>query len=247
MRMLFAAAVAACLLIASPLLLVTLFLLSRIVTGVDFWRRTSDLYTTNLASFHSPHSLTWSWALSFIRPRSADEGRWLGLHGYRTNTGWTVFLQVARRQLHLSRQYPMPYRTLYRRMRDRRHGPEAAVPLPDGRRIPVDLRTGGRLATLLMIAALPINIIGCTTTDPITGETIAVRDVQSAARVACRFLPTAETVADIIATDDPRLATASAIARAICAALDLQTPAGIMTLYKPAPTVNGVVIRGERV
>ncbi|WP_421925462.1 hypothetical protein [Neoaquamicrobium sediminum] len=94
-----------------------------------------------------------------------------------------------------------------------------------------------------MAAALVLS--ACTTTDPATGETIVITDVQSGAKAACRFLPTAETVADIIATDDPRLATASAIARAICAALNPQTPAGIMTLYKAAPTLNGVVLRGE--
>lgn len=104
-----------------------------------------------------------------------------------------------------------------------------------------------RISLISMAAAAVAGLMlaGCTTTDPSTGETIAVTDVQSAAKAACRFLPTAETVADIIATGDSRLSTASAIARAICAALDPQTPAGIMTLYKAAPTLNGVVIRGE--
>lgn len=98
---------------------------------------------------------------------------------------------------------------------------------------------------LFIAAAAMLSLAACTTTDPNTGEQIAITDVQSGAKAACRFLPTAETVADIIATDDPRPATASAIARAICAALDPQTPAGIMTLYKAAPTLNGVVLRGE--
>lgn len=97
----------------------------------------------------------------------------------------------------------------------------------------------------LLSAVVGLALAGCTTVDPGTGEDVVVNDVRSAAKAACRFLPTAETVAEIIATGDPRLSTASAIARAICAALDPQTPAGIMTLYKAAPTLNGVVIRGE--
>lgn len=100
---------------------------------------------------------------------------------------------------------------------------------------------------MLLIAAAMLSLAACTTTDPISGEQIAITDVQSGAKAACRFLPTAETVADIIATDDPHLATASAIARAICAAIDPRAPGGIMTLYKAAPTLNGVVIRGETV
>lgn len=99
---------------------------------------------------------------------------------------------------------------------------------------------------LLLAAVAGLALASCTTTDPVTGEPV-VMDVQSAARAACRFLPTAETVAGIIATGDPRLATASAIARAICDALSPDTPAGIMTLLKAAPIVNGVVIRGTRV
>ena len=100
---------------------------------------------------------------------------------------------------------------------------------------------------LLLAAAASLALAGCTTTDPATGETTKVTDVQSAARATCRFLPTAETVADLLEVDDSRFTTASAIAAAICAALNPQTPAGVMTLFKAAPTVGGVVIRGQYV
>lgn len=100
---------------------------------------------------------------------------------------------------------------------------------------------------LLLAAASSLALAGCTTTDPVTGETIQIESVQSAATAGCQFLPTAETVADIIASGDPRLTTASAIARAICAALAPAAPAGIATLFKAPPTVNGVVIRGAPV
>lgn len=100
---------------------------------------------------------------------------------------------------------------------------------------------------LLLAAASSLALAGCTTTDPVTGEPTQIESVQSAATAGCQFLPTAETVADIVATGDPRLTTASAIARAICAALAPAAPTGIATLFKAPPTVNGVVIRGEPV
>lgn len=100
---------------------------------------------------------------------------------------------------------------------------------------------------LLLAAASSLALAGCTTTDPITGETSPIDSVQSATAAACQFLPTAETVADILVTGDPRLDTASAVARAICAALAPQAPAGVATLFSAPPTVNGVAIRGKPV
>lgn len=97
---------------------------------------------------------------------------------------------------------------------------------------------------LAILAAASLALAGCTTTP---GSDDPVSAAQNAAKAACKYLPTAETVADIIKVGDPRLATAKAIANAICDAINPQTPAGIMTLFKPAPTVDGVVIRGERV
>lgn len=102
-----------------------------------------------------------------------------------------------------------------------------------------------RMIRGLIFGGLAMLAAGCTTTDPVTGETTQIESVQSAVTAGCQFLPTAETVADIIATGDPRLATASALARAICAALAPAAPTGIATLFKAPPTVNGVVIRGE--
>lgn len=102
------------------------------------------------------------------------------------------------------------------------------------------------LAIGLMVCLGGSALAGCSTTDPSTGEGSAIAQVQTAATAVCRFLPAAETVGAIIATGDPRLATASAIARAICAALDPQgAPAGVMTLYRAGPSVNGVAIKGH--
>lgn len=96
-----------------------------------------------------------------------------------------------------------------------------------------------------ILAAAALALSACTTTTPTGDDTVS--KAQAFAKAACSFLPTAETISDIIKVGDPRLATAKAIAAAICDAINPDTPAGIMTLFKPAPTVDGVVIRGEHV
>lgn len=85
--------------------------------GLAIMSRTSDPRTLNLASFHSPHSLTWSWILLFHRPR-ADEGRWLHFSSWRTNCGRQWCLQIARHALQWHRQQPMWFRDLWQKARD---------------------------------------------------------------------------------------------------------------------------------
>ncbi|MCO6386339.1 hypothetical protein [Aliihoeflea sp. 40Bstr573] len=99
---------------------------------------------------------------------------------------------------------------------------------------------------LILASAASLALASCSTTDPVTGEPSPIENVQSATAAACRFLPAAETVAEILASGDTRLTTASAVARAICAVVADQAPAGVATLFSAPPTVNGVVIRGER-
>jgi hypothetical protein len=88
--------------------------------GVDFFEQTSDRHVINLAGYHSPHSLTWRWSLSFSRPRNRDEGRWFGFWSRKHNCGGEVALQLARCQLRLNTQKPMWYRDLYMQLRDER-------------------------------------------------------------------------------------------------------------------------------
>lgn len=85
--------------------------------GLILFQRTSDSGCWNVATFHSPHSLTWSWILSFRVPR-ADEGRWLHFARWKTNSGTQWCLQIARHALQWHRQQPMWYRDLWRRARD---------------------------------------------------------------------------------------------------------------------------------
>jgi len=100
---------------------------------------------------------------------------------------------------------------------------------------------------LIIASAASLALASCSTTvDPIPGQPSQIEAVQSAATAACQFLPAAETVADILASGDTRLTTASAVARAICAALAIEAPAGVATLFSAPPMVADVVIRGER-
>ena len=57
--------------------------------GLRFFRRTNVPTDWNIAAYHDPDSITWSWCLSF-RLFRADEGRvWpLAFNNYKR--GWTV-------------------------------------------------------------------------------------------------------------------------------------------------------------
>lgn len=90
------------------------------------------------------------------------------------------------------------------------------------------------VAAIAMGAGLP----GCVTT---SGTTLNVQDVQAAAVAACAFLPTATTVASLIAANNPALNTAEAIAAAICAAVTAKSA----PLGASGPAVAGVPIRGQ--
>lgn len=101
--------------------------------GLSLFRRTSSPVTFNLAAYHSPHSLTWSWILALVRqpvmwPRpyamrnsvgfGAGFGQLIGFYAYRNNDGWQwsiSFLWVA---LNWSRQRPMWFRNMVQRAWD---------------------------------------------------------------------------------------------------------------------------------
>lgn len=86
--------------------------------GLRFFTKTSS-GSWNIASYHNPHSLTWSWLLNFSFFR-ADEGRWRPLWwSYPTNGGphWGIRIPLVG-LLHWQTQQPMYYRDLYVRKRD---------------------------------------------------------------------------------------------------------------------------------
>lgn len=90
------------------------------IKGLQFFTRTSDAHRINLASWHSPHSLTWRWLIAWSRFKG-DERRahWRMLWWSRGNTGfqWSLIIPWVGR-LNGQTQHPMWYRDLYMRLRD---------------------------------------------------------------------------------------------------------------------------------
>jgi len=93
------------------------------MSGLTFFDKTSQQGCWNIASYHSPHSLTWRWILSFQRFRS-DEGRlWPIIMFDRHNTGTHTFVRIPWvGMLLLSTQRPMWFRDMWRHDRDVRDG-----------------------------------------------------------------------------------------------------------------------------
>lgn len=115
--------------------------------GLKLFSRTSG-GGFNIASFHSPHCMCWSWLISFNRFRG-DEGRWWPLffrNNNNTTRRWTLrippFGHIGwQRQIR-----PMPYRDLYNSLQDRlaqeRYEPrQPEPPIPLSRLTVID---GGR-------------------------------------------------------------------------------------------------------
>ena len=95
------------------------------------------------------------------------------------------------------------------------------------------------LKALLVVPGLIVGLSGC---ESFKSGKFSIADAQAAAVKVCSFLPTANTVANIIAAGSPALNTASAIGDAICAAIAPKAGAGA-----GKPTVAGVVVEGQRV
>lgn len=97
-----------------------------------------------------------------------------------------------------------------------------------------------RHAHALVIGLALLGLSACreAKTDGVVAET------QSLGAKICKFVPAANTILGILATGRPDLASAGAIASAICGAIASQPRAG--GLAEP-PTVAGVVVRGQRI
>lgn len=87
--------------------------------GLAFFHRTSSPKTWNIAAYHSPHSLTWRWVLSFSR--GGYFGRLPRIWTYRDNNGrqWSLNLPWIG-SFDWRVQRPMWFRDLYIRQRDKR-------------------------------------------------------------------------------------------------------------------------------
>jgi len=126
----------------SPVIVPALFILAAAVPGFAVFRRTSSKRAWNLASYHSPHSLTWRWLVHlslgsmfsrpalYISPRKTFMGvpnpfpafafniGLAGASASRNNYGWQFVAWMFCIHLHFNQQAPMWYRDLYHRARD---------------------------------------------------------------------------------------------------------------------------------
>jgi hypothetical protein len=87
----------------------------RIIRGLELFRLDRRGKRLTLASWHSPHSLTWRWVLDLSwgwRPR-LHAGHWGNPKGSGSWSVWLAFIGLAYRW-----QRPMWFRNLYMRMRD---------------------------------------------------------------------------------------------------------------------------------
>lgn len=92
------------------------------------------------------------------------------------------------------------------------------------------------LRKTLIACIATIGLAGC----DLTSSTPTAAQVQAAAVAACNFLPTASTVANLIASNNASLSSAEAIAKAICAAVTASSGK-----LRGAPNVNGIDIHGR--
>lgn len=91
---------------------------------------------------------------------------------------------------------------------------------------------------LLLIAALALPLAACA-----SGGGTTISDVQARTAKVCSFVPTATTVANILAARNSLVQSASSIANAICNAVTTRPLADGPGDRKPR--VNGVVVRGK--
>jgi hypothetical protein len=73
-----------------------------------------------------------------------------------------------------------------------------------------------------------------------------IETIRNTTAEICGFLPTVQTVVNILSLGNPALSAVGAVATAICKALTQAKAAqGITGGDKPVPEVEGVVIEGE--
>lgn len=89
------------------------------IGGLSLFGRTNASRSWVLASYHSPHSLTWRWAVWFSVRLHRPAKLWPCWWACRNNYGlqWSVWIPGVC-SLSWSQQRPIWYRDLYRRMRD---------------------------------------------------------------------------------------------------------------------------------
>ena len=128
--------------VLSPVIAPVLLIAGLAIPGFAAFKRTSSKRSWNIASYHSPHSLTWRWLIGlsfgsifarprlYVSPRSTFMGNVdpfpafafnIGIAGASAssnNYGWQFAAWILGIHVHFSQQRPMWYRDLYHRARD---------------------------------------------------------------------------------------------------------------------------------
>lgn len=92
------------------------------INGLKFFTKTNDPTRTIIASWHSPHSLTWRWIVSWARFKAGERrAHWRIWWWSPNNTGvqWMLLIPWVGR-IDGQTQRPIWYRTLYTRLQDER-------------------------------------------------------------------------------------------------------------------------------
>jgi hypothetical protein len=90
-----------------------------LIEGLEFFVKTNSARIWNIASYHSPHSLTWRWILSFSLHRSDEHRVWPIFAPWRDNNGLQWMLRIPFvGYFSWKQQRPMWFRDLYRDARD---------------------------------------------------------------------------------------------------------------------------------
>lgn len=109
-----------------------------------------------------------------------------------------------------------------------------------------------RRSTIALLVTLPM--MGCSSPSPsgLPNDATTWQKIQAGAVQACRFEPTFNTVANLIALGVPYLGTITSVVAAICDAVKPVAPTtemrtGAPPPPPPVPTIQGVKIEGRRV
>lgn len=89
---------------------------------LHLFQRTNGRRSINLASYHSQHSLTWSWILSMSFDsiwRKPNGWPRFAFRAHRNNSGWMIVLDLPFVVFERHRQREMWYKHLFARARDR--------------------------------------------------------------------------------------------------------------------------------
>jgi len=77
--------------------------------GIKFFTRTNDRHWWNIASYHDPKSITWSWLLAFGTRKPDERFNWYFFHSSRTYEGllrWNLCLLGCRLSWQTQRKMP---------------------------------------------------------------------------------------------------------------------------------------------